>query len=609
MLCSCRRGDSDRRSLRVALRQIVDKNIVDHMTNIKSDRAEGASSLQPHMPWPSRVTVEGADRAPHRAFLRALGLSDEDLGKPFIGVASAAAGNTPCNMLLGQSAEQGAAGIRAAGGIPFSFTCASVADSLSMNHAGMRFSLVSREIVADSIEAVVRGHAYDGLIGIAGCDKTLPGTMMAMVRLNVPAVFLYGGSTLPGRLHGRDVTILDTYEAVGAFHAGAISAAQLTELERAAVPTPGSCPGQFTANTMGMVAETLGLAPFGSSTVPAVHSQRVALARLAGERVMQILQAGGPLPRELVTRKSLENAAATVAATGGSTNAALHLAAIAHEAGVRFALEDIGRVFARTPLLADMKPGGKYLSLHLNESGGVPVVLRALLDAGLLHGDCPALDGRCLEEVLGSTPAPEGPVVWPAAQAISRHGGLVVLAGNLCPDGAILKTAGLKSLQFSGEAHVFESEEAAAAAVRARDYRAGTVIVIRNEGPGGGPGMREMLGVTALIYGQGMGEQIALITDGRFSGATRGMCIGHVSPEASAGGPIALVRDGDMIRIDAQAGTMELLVPEQEIEARRRSWAPRTRQLGGLLDKYVATVGSAHLGAVTHRGIAGQSAP
>lgn len=575
----------------------VGKIIVYKMANQESDHATADAA------WPSRVTVEGLDRAPHRAFLRGLGLSDEDLAKPFIGVVSSAANNTPCNMLLGASAALGAEGVRAAGGVPFTFACASVADSLSMNHPGMRFSLVAREVIADAIEAVVRGHAYDGLLGITGCDKTLPGTMMAMVRLNVPAAFLYGGSTLPGRLHGREVSILDVYEAVGAVQAGTMSAGQLAELERVAVPAAGSCPGQFTANTMGMVAEALGLAPLGSSTVPAVHSQRAALARAAGERVVHILRDGGPLPRDLVTRKSLENAAAAVAATGGSTNAALHLAAIAHEAGVRFALDDIGKVFARTPLLADMKPGGKYLAVHLNECGGVPVVLRALLDAGLLHGDCLALDGRTMAAALQHHAPPRGPVVWPADKALSASGGLVVLRGSLCPDGAIVKTAGLRSLRFKGAARVFESEEAAAAAVRARDYSAGAVIVIRNEGPRGGPGMREMLGVTALIYGQGMGEQVALVTDGRFSGATRGMCIGHVSPEAAVGGPLALVRDGDEIEIDAQTGTMNLLVAPEDMQLRRRAWVPPARPVGGVLQKYAANVGSAHLGAVTHSGL------
>lgn len=552
----------------------------------------------------SRVTVEGVDRAPHRAFLRGLGLSDEDLHKPFIGVVSAASSTTPCNLLLDRFARDASAGVRAAGGVPFGFTSASVADSLSMNHAGMRFSLISRELVADGIEAVVRGHAYDGLVAIAGCDKTLPGAMMAIVRLNVPAVFLYGGSTLPGRLNGRDVTILDAYEAVGAFHAGSMDERQLAELERAAVPTAGSCPGQFTANTMGMVAETLGLAPLGSSTVPAVRASRHVLARAAGAHLMRILGRQGPLPRELVTRESLENAAAAVAATGGSTNAALHLAAIAHEAGIRFPLQEIGRVFARTPLIADLKPGGRYLAVDLDGVGGVPVVLRALLDAGLLHGGCLTLEGRQLDEALRDVAVAAGPVVHPVERPVCPAGGLAVLAGNLCPDGALVKVAGLGALQFTGPARVFESEEEAAAAVRARGYSRGCVIVIRNEGPRGGPGMREMLGVTALLYGQGMGEHVALVTDGRFSGATRGLCIGHVSPEAAAGGPIALVQDGDAIQIDAKAGCLRLLVPDEELERRRRAWKPAPRRpLGGLLEKYAASVGPSHSGAVTHSGV------
>ena len=477
-------------------------------------------------------------------------------------------------------------------------------DGISNGTPGMRYSLVSRELIADSIEAVMNGHAYDAIVGIAGCDKTLPGAMMGMVRLNLPSVFLYGGSTLPGRIEGREVTILDTYEAVGGWYAGRVSAGELESMARAAVPVPGACPGQFSANTMGMVAETLGLALLGSSTMPAVHSRRIDVSRQAGESVMRILAAGGPLPRDLVTRKSLENAARTVAATGGSTNAALHLSAIAHEAGLSFPLEEIGREFRRTPLLADMKPGGKYLAVHLDEAGGVPVVLRALLQAGLLHGDCLTLDGRTLEAALQVAPIAAGPVVWPATQPKSADAGLAVLQGNLCPDGALLKTAGLQSLEFTGRARVFESEDTAVAAVRARDYAAGDVIVIRNEGPKGGPGMREMLGVTALIYGQGMGESVALLTDGRFSGATRGMCIGHVSPEAAAGGAIGLVRDGDTIHIDARRGTIELRVSEGELQARRRdrsAWQPLVR--GGLLEKYVGTVGSAHLGAVTHSGM------
>ncbi|MBL8630404.1 MAG: dihydroxy-acid dehydratase [Rhodospirillaceae bacterium] len=554
--------------------------------------------------WRSRVTVEGIDRAPHRAFLRGMGLSDADFEKPFVGIASAAAENTPCNMILGRSADVAADAIQSASGIARRFGVASVADSMSMNHAGMRFSLMSRELVADSIEAVVRGHAYDAVLGVAGCDKTLPGTMMAMVRLNVPSIFLYGGSTLPGRVNGADVTILDVYEGVGAAYAGLVTPERLAEIERAAVPTPGSCPGQFTANTMGMVAETLGLALLGSSTLPAVDERRMTIAQKAGATLMHNVMNAGPLPRDLVTRKSLENAVMTVAATGGSTNAALHLSAIAHEAGIAFDLTDIGRIFKRTPLIADMKPGGRYLAYHLNEVGGVPVVLAALLRGGHLHGDCLTVNGRTLAQALAETPMPDGRVVRAVAAPLSDAGGLVVLKGSLCPDGAIVKVAGLSGTVFTGPAHVFESEELAVQAVRAGAYVDGSVLVIRNEGPKGGPGMREMLGVTALIYGQGRGERVALVTDGRFSGATRGLCIGHVSPEAAVGGPLALVRDGDRISIDTVAGTMDVLLSPAELAARRAAWQPKAQTYrGGLMEKYAASVGSAHLGAVTHTGV------
>ena len=507
---------------------------------------------------PSRVTVQGLDRAPHRAFLRALGLGDADLDRPFVGVASTDGRVTPCNALLGEFARAACAGVRAAGGVPFDFAAASVADSMSMNHAGMRYSLVSRELIADSVEAVARGHAYDALVAFAGCDKTLPGMMMALVRVNLPGVFVYGGAALPGRWQGRDVTVLDTYEAVGAVLAGEMQPAQLDELEHVCLPTLGSCPGQFTANTMAMVSETLGLAPPGSATLPAVADERKAVARMAGEAVMKLLRDGGPLPRELVTRKSLENACAAVAATGGSTNAALHIPAIAHEAGIRFDMDDFARVARRTPLIADMKPGGRFLAKDLHAAGGVYAVLKALLERDVLHGECLTLSGRTLETALRDHAGADGDVV--RREPILATGGLALLKGNLAPQGALIKVAGLKTLVFEGPARVFDSEEACAAVVRERRYKAGEVLVIRYEGPRGGPGMREMLGVTALLYGQGMGEKVALLTDGRFSGATRGMMIGYVSPEAAAGGPLALVRNGERIRIDAMRGSLELLV-------------------------------------------------
>jgi dihydroxy-acid dehydratase len=548
---------------------------------------------------PSRVTVEGVDRAPHRAFLRGLGLSDADIDKPFVGVASTANNVTPCNAGLGDLAREACTGVREAGGVPFDFASISVADSMSMNHGGMRYSLLSRELIADGVEAVVRGHAYDALVTFAGCDKTLPGMMMAMVRLNLPSVFVYGGAALPGSWRGRDVTVLDTYEGIGALLAGDMSASELDELEHACLPTIGACPGQFTANTMAMVSETLGLALPGSATMPAVHSARRAMAREAGRVAMRILAGDGPLPRDLVTRKSLENACAAVAATGGSTNAGLHIPAIAHEAGIDFSMDDLARVSRRTPLLADMKPGGKYLAKDLHAVGGVHAVLKALLDAGALHGDCLTLSGATLEQALAGHPGADGEVV--RRQPITPTGGIVVLKGNLCPDGALLKVAGLKRLRFDGVARVFDCEEDCARVVRDRAYREGDVLVIRYEGPRGGPGMREMLGVTALLYGQGVGEKVALFTDGRFSGATRGMMVGYASPEAAAGGALALVHDGDRITIDAEAGTATLHVGDDELARRRAAWQlPRREPPSGVLEKYARLVGSAFDGAVTH---------
>jgi dihydroxy-acid dehydratase len=547
---------------------------------------------------PSRVTVEGLDRAPHRAFLRGLGLSDADIKRPFVGVASTDGRVTPCNALLGTLAKDACAGVRDGGGVPFDFASISVADSMSMNHGGMRYSLVSREIIADGVEAVVRGHAYDALVGFAGCDKTLPGMMMAMVRLNLPSVFMYGGAALPGRLHGKDVTVLDTYEAVGGVYAGTVTRKQLDELERACLPGLGACPGQFSANTMAMVSETLGVALPGSATMPAVDDARGAQAREAGRVVMEVLKKGGPLPRELVTRKSLENACAAVAATGGSTNAGLHIPAIAHEAGIKFSLDDLARVSKRTPYLADMKPGGKFLAKDLHKIGGVYAVLKELLKRGDLHGDCLTIFGTTLESELRDHPGADGKVIH--RKPIMDSGGIVVLKGNLAPDGALLKVAGLKKLRFEGRARVFDSEEACVDVVRRRAYKAGDVLVIRYEGPKGGPGMREMLGVTALLYGQGAGEKVALVTDGRFSGATRGMMVGYVSPEAGVGGPLALVKNGDRIVIDAEKGVLDLVLRSKELKTRKAKMPKH--QLSGVLEKYAAQVGSAFRGAVTHSG-------
>lgn len=555
----------------------------------------------------SRITVAGMDRAPHRAFLRGAGFSDAQIAQPFVGVVTTEAEVTPCTMGLAAQAQHAKRGIAEAGGTPFEFTTIAVSDGISMAHRGMRFSLVSREIIADSIEAVVRAHCYDALVGFAGCDKTLPGVMMGMVRCDVPSAFLFGGSALPGVFEGRDISMLDTYEAVGGVLAGTVSEATLEAMGQVCLPTRGACAGQFTANTMGMVAEALGLAPLGSSMMPAVDAGRPALAARTGAAVMAALRRGGPRPRELVTPASLRNAAALVAATGGSTNAGLHLPAIAHEAGIAFTLDEVAEVFRRTPVIANLRPGGRYHALDVYRIGGCGVILKELMRGGFVDGSCLTLTGETLAAALAEAPAPDGRVVVRLEEAFSPTGGLVVLRGNLCPDGALLKVTGLASLAFSGRARVFDSEEACAAAVKAREYAAGDVLVIRYEGPRGGPGMREMLGVTALIYGQGMGEKVALLTDGRFSGATRGMCIGYAGPEAALGGPLALVRDGDAIEIDARPepgrARISLLVDDAELAARRAGWAPpRRERLAGVLEKYAAQVGPAHLGAVTHSG-------
>ncbi len=551
----------------------------------------------------SRVTIEGLDRAPHRAFIRATGIDDEDMAKPFVGVVSTHGEVTPCTMTLAPQTEAAKKGVIAAGGTPIGFTTISVSDGVSMNHPGMKMSLVSREVIADSVELVVQGHAYDGLVAFGGCDKNLPGMMMAIVRCNVPSVFMYGGSALPGRWRGRDVDMIDTYEGVGAVITGDMTEKELDELERVCLPTIGSCAGQFTANTMGMVSETIGLALLGSSMIPGVYDERMHVAEEAGRTVMRTLMGDGPRPRDIVTRKALENACAIVAATGGSTNAALHIPAIANEAGIKFTLDDVAEVLGRTPLIADLVPGGKYHAKDVYDIGGVPVILKTLLDGGYIHGDCLTVTGETLAEALADAPAADGNVVRPLDKVISPTGGVTVLKGNLCPDGALLKVAGLKSLVHEGPALVFDGEEACMEVVGKKAYEAGSVIIIRNEGPKGGPGMREMLGVTALIYGQGMGEKVALLTDGRFSGATRGMCIGYASPEAASGGPIALLQNGDTVRIDAENGTISVDLSDAELEKRRAAWAPKVRPgLAGALQKYAATVGPANLGAVTHSG-------
>jgi len=537
--------------------------------------------------------------------MRAMGLDDAALARPMIGVVSMKGEQTPCNMTHDFQVDAAKVGIAEAGGTPREFTTISVSDGISMNHEGMKFSLLSRELIADSIEAVVHGLAYDALVGFGGCDKTLPGVMMGMIRCNLPSIFIYGGSALLGRYDGKTLTVLDSYEAVGGFMAGEIDAVTLEGIERACLPTIGACAGQFTANTMAMVSEAIGMTMPNVSMIPGVYAERAQVARQAGRLVMQMLECGGPLPRDIVTRKALENGAAIVAATGGSTNAALHLPALANEAGIAFSLDDVGEVFARTPLIGNLRPGGKYTAKDVYDIGGTAVVIRALVQSGHIDGTCLTITGRTIAEEYGEANAPDGEIIFNVSNAIMPDGGVAVLKGNLCPDGAVIKVAGLKCLVFEGTARVFEDEEACVEAVRNRRYSAGEVLVIRNEGPVGGPGMREMLGVTALIYGQGMGEKVALITDGRFSGATRGMCIGYVSPESFIGGPLALVHDGDRIRIDARARLMDLLIDDKEFAARRRAWQPpQPRHRAGALAKYARLVGQAPGGAVTHEGAA-----
>src|SRR6201992_4029417 len=555
--------------------------------------------------WRSRVTTDGLGRAPPRAFMRAMGLDDAALAKPMIGVVSMKGEQTPCNMTHDFQVDAAKEGIAEAGGTPREFATVSVSDGISMNHEGMKFSLFSRELIADSIEAVVHGLAYDALIGFGGCDKTLPGVMMGMIRCNVPSIFIYGGSALPGRFQGRTLTVLDSYEAVGGFMTGEIDQATLTGIERTCLPTIGACAGQFTANTMAMVSESMGLTIPNVSMIPGVYPERAQVARQAARLVMDMLERDGPLPREIVTRKSLENGAAIVAATGGSTNAALHLPAMANEAGIGFSIDDVGEVFARTPLIGNLRPGGKYTAKDVYDIGGAAVVIRALIESGHIDGSCLTVTGRTLAEEYGNADAPDGEVIFATSKPIMPDGGVAVLKGNLCPDGAVIKIAGLKRLLFEGTARVFEDEEHCVEAVRHRKYAEGDVLIIRNEGPVGGPGMREMLGVTALIYGQGMGEKVALITDGRFSGATRGMCIGYVSPESFVGGPLALVQNGDRIKIDAAARRMDVWVDDRELAERRKAWKPQPpRHRAGALATYDKLVGQAPDGAVTHDGAA-----
>ena len=552
---------------------------------------------------PSRHVTEGPERAPHRSYLYAMGLSDEQIHQPLVGVATTWNEAAPCNIALARQAQSAKKGVAANGGTPREFTTITVTDGIAMGHAGMKASLVSRDVIADSIELTMRGHCYDALVGLAGCDKSLPGVMMAMLRLNVPAVFMYGGSILPGRFRGRDVTVQDLFEAVGAHSAGKMSTEDLHELECVACPSSGSCGGQFTANTMACVSEAIGLALPGSAGAPAPYDSRDAYAEASGEAVMKLLRQR-IRPRDICTRKAFENAAMVVAASGGSTNGGLHLPAMAHEAGIDFDLHAVAEIFKRTPYIADLKPGGRYVAKDLYEAGGVPVLMKALLDGGYLHGDCLTVTGKTIAENLRDVVFPKNQdVVRPTSAPLSPTGGVVGLKGNLAPQGAIVKVAGMKNLVFRGPARVFEREEDCFAAVEKRNYQAGEVLVIRNEGPRGGPGMREMLATTAAIYGQGMGDKVALITDGRFSGATRGFCIGHVGPEAAVGGPIGLLKNGDIIAIDAEKGTISVELSDGELADRKKQWKPRRHDFqSGALWRYAQTVGDAEKGAVTHPG-------
>jgi dihydroxy-acid dehydratase len=557
---------------------------------------------------PSRHVTEGPSRAPHRSYYYAMGLTEDEINQPFVGVATCWNEAAPCNIALNRQAQSAKKGVSEAGGTPREFTTITVTDGIAMGHQGMKSSLVSRDLIADSVELTVRGHCYDALVGLAGCDKSLPGMMMAMLRLNVPSVFMYGGSILPGKFQGRDVTVVDIFEAVGRHATGAMSDEDLHELECVACPSAGACGGQFTANTMAMVSEAIGLALPGSAGAPAPYEDRDRFAVESGRAVVNLIEQN-IRPRDIVTLKALQNAAVIVGATGGSTNAGLHLPAIAHEAGVRFTMDDVVEIMRRTPYIADLKPSGKYVAFDVHKIGGVPVIIKALLDGGLLHGDCLTVTGKTLAENHKDVVFPaDQDVVYPVSTPISPTGGVVGLKGSLAPDGAIVKVTGLHNLRFEGSALCFDSEEEAFATVEARAYKAGDVIVIRYEGPKGGPGMREMLSTTSAIYGQGMGEQVALITDGRFSGATRGFCIGHVGPEAAVGGPIALLKNGDRIVIDAGKGTIDLLVPEAELAARKAAWTPRrTDYNAGAIWKYAQLVGPTHLGATTHPGTAAES--
>ena len=552
---------------------------------------------------PSRHVSVGPEKAPHRSYYYAMGMTEEEINQPLVGVVSTWNEAAPCNIALARQAQAAKRGVREHAGTPREFTTITVTDGIAMGHAGMKSSLVSREVIADSIELTVRGHCYDAVVGLAGCDKSLPGVMMAMARLNVPSVFMYGGSILPGRFKDKDVTVQDVFEAVGAHAAGNMSDEDLHELECVACPSAGSCGGQFTANTMACVSEAIGLAIPGSAGAPAPYESRDEYAYHSGRIVMDLVRAN-LRPRDILTRKAFENAATVVAASGGSTNAGLHLPAMASECGIDFDLHDVAEIFKKTPYIADLKPGGRYVARDMFEIGGVPVLMKTLLDGGFLHGDCITVTGKTIAENLADVTFPTNQDVVRTTDApLSPTGGVVGLRGNLAPEGAIVKVAGMKNLKFTGKARCFDCEEDAFAAVERRDYQEGDVLVIRYEGPKGGPGMREMLATTAALYGQGAGDTVALITDGRFSGATRGFCVGHVGPEAAVGGPIGLLQDGDIIVIDAETGTIEVDLDDAELAKRRAAWKPRgTDYNAGAIWKYAQTVGSAEKGALTHPG-------
>jgi dihydroxy-acid dehydratase len=557
---------------------------------------------------PSRHVTVGPERAPHRSYYYAMGLTEEEIAQPLIGVATCWNEAAPCNIALSRQAQSVKTGVKQAHGTPREFTTITVTDGIAMGHQGMKSSLASRDAIADTVELTMRGHCYDAMVGLAGCDKSLPGMMMAMLRLNVPSVFMYGGSILPGTFKGRDVTVVDVFEAVGMHAAGNMSDEDLHALECVACPSAGACGGQFTANTMATVSEAIGLALPGSAGAPAPYEDRDKWAVESGKAVMELLRKN-IRPRDIVTKEALYNAALIVGATGGSTNAGLHLPAMAHEAGISFTLQDVAEIMRKAPYIGDLKPGGRYVAFDVYKVGGIPIIVKALLDAGLLHGDCLTVTGKTLAENHREVIFPrDQDVIRPVSNPLSETGGVVGLKGNLAPDGAIVKIAGMKELRFEGTALCFDCEEDAFAAVDQRAYKPGDVIIIRYEGPKGGPGMREMLSTTAALYGQGMGGEVALITDGRFSGATRGFCIGHVGPEAAVGGPIALLQNGDRIIIDAEKGTIDVVLSDEEMAKRKAAWKPRgTDYNSGALWKYAQLVGPAHLGAVTHPGGAAET--